>query len=114
MTESPGVFDHGLQPERTLMSWQRTTLALIVGIAAAVHFVAPSLGGRSAIFLGVTGIVLAIAAYAGAFRRYHQGTSELLASSTLGTISSWPLLLLALACVVGGLICVVFAAVVLL
>ncbi|SEB66525.1 protein of unknown function [Paramicrobacterium humi] len=110
---SPRVFDPGLQPERTLMSWQRTTLALMVGIAAAVHYVAPELGGPAAIFAGVTGIAVAVAAYAAAHRRYAKGTRELLATSTL-TVSAWPMLLLSLACFAGGLIAVVFAVVVLL
>lgn len=114
MTSPPALFDPGLQPERTLMSWQRTTLALMVGIAAAVHYIAPDLGGGAAIFLGVAGITVTIAAYAGAHRRYRTATRELLASSTLRTVSAWPLLLLTIACVAGALIAVVFALIVLL
>jgi uncharacterized membrane protein YidH (DUF202 family) len=114
VTESPRVFDPGLQPERTLMSWQRTTLALMAGIAAGVHYVASDLGGAPAIFAGVTAIALAIAAYAGAHRRYIQGTRELLEFSTLRTISAWPLLLLAVVCLSGGIIAVLFAVSVLL
>ena len=114
MTESSLIFDPGQQPERTLMSWQRTTLALMTGIAAAVHYVAPGLGGAPAIFGGVTVIALAIVAYPGAHKRYAQGTRELLESSALRTVSAWPLLLLAAACLAGGVIAVVFALFVLL
>jgi putative membrane protein len=114
VSDAPRVFDPGLQPERTLLSWQRTTLALMVGIAAAVHYVAPDLGGPVAVFAGIVGIALAIAAYAGAHRRYTRTARELLASATLRTVSAWPLLLLAVTCVLGGLIAVAFAVVVLL
>lgn len=96
------------------MSWQRTSLALMVGIAAAVHYVAPDLGGPPAVLAGVAGIAIVIIAYAGAHRRYSAATTELTRERTLTTVSAWPLLLLAVACAVGASIAIVFAAVVLL
>ena len=58
MTDRP--FDPGLQPERTLLSWRRTCLALAVASLVSVRFAAEILG-VAAIAFGVVGLVMAIA-----------------------------------------------------
>ena len=69
MTSSPGrPVDPGLQLERTLLAWKRTSLALGVAVAVAVRFAAESLG-PSVAALGAPGIGTALAAYLVAARR---------------------------------------------
>ncbi|WP_298990744.1 DUF202 domain-containing protein [uncultured Pseudokineococcus sp.] len=74
------LFDPGLQPERTLLAWRRTTLALAVGCAAVVRFVAPVLGPVVAV-VGLLGLVLCGAAYLGAAGQYHRVSRELVSDS---------------------------------
>jgi len=50
-TSSEGLWDSGLQPERTRLAWRRTTLAIAVGALVALR-VAPQV-------LGVAGLVAA-------------------------------------------------------
>lgn len=51
-----GVFDPGLQPERTDLAWRRTTLALAVGAVLALRVLPP--------VLGVWSLVAALAGFA--------------------------------------------------
>lgn len=51
----PVPFDPGLQPERTSLSWQRTTLALLVCSVAGARVLAPVLGGW-ALLVGLAGV----------------------------------------------------------
>jgi len=70
--------DPGLQPERTLLAWRRSCLALAVASAVIVRFAGESIGALSAI-LGIVGIAAAAAAYIVASRRYrtaHQSVAH--------------------------------------
>lgn len=64
-------YDPGLQPERTLLAWKRTCLALGVAVAVAVRFAAETLGPLVAV-VGAAGIGTALAAYLVAARRYRE------------------------------------------
>lgn len=88
------VFDSGLQPERTFLSWQRTVLALAVASAAGVRYVAET-AGLAAVLAGISGLVLAILAYIGAKLRYRRAHDELVRSGTLHSTSAWALAALA-------------------
>jgi len=83
-------FDPGLQPERTLLAWQRTVLALAVACAVAVRFTAPVIGVAAGI-AGIAGVGLAIAAYIGVRYRYRRAHTALQQSETLDTVGAWPL-----------------------
>jgi putative membrane protein len=90
-TDAAGrVFDAGLQPERTFLAWQRTVLALGVACAAGVRYVT-EVAGLAAVFAGVAGLGLAIAAYVGARLRYRRAHDELVRTGSLHSTSAWAL-----------------------
>lgn len=91
-----------------MMSWLRSTLALVVGITVTMHHVIPGLGVIPASLLGLAGTGLAVASYASAYSRLLR--SELPAATGPDSRSAVPFLLLALATVVGGLCAALFAA----
>ena len=71
-------FDPGLQPERTLLAWRRTCLALAVGCAVMVRFAGEAIGVWAAL-LGVVGVAASGVAYvraAGRYRRAHDGLAR--------------------------------------
>lgn len=68
MTAAP-LRDPGLQPERTLLAWRRTALALVVLSALATRYLAVDLGPIAGA-LGGVGILLSAAAVASAHLRY--------------------------------------------
>jgi uncharacterized membrane protein YidH (DUF202 family) len=74
-----GPYDPGLQPERTLLAWRRTCLALGLSAALAVRFAAETLGPAAAV-LGALGIGTALAAYLVSARRYRTAQAELRAA----------------------------------
>ena len=60
-----------LQPERTLLAWRRTSLAVAIAFAVAARLLFEFLGG-AAVVLGLVGIGLAIAGYRAASLRYRR------------------------------------------
>ncbi|MDZ8201045.1 DUF202 domain-containing protein [Microbacterium sp. SSW1-59] len=104
MTDRP--FDPGLQPERTLLSWRRTCLALAVASLVSVRFAAEVLGGAALAF-GVIGVVMAIAAYIAAGHRYRRAHRALSRAGELPTDGSALLLMLG-ALVTVGAACAVY------
>ena len=106
MSTADTVFDAGLQPERTLLAWQRTCLALAVGVAVGARLSLPALGAAS-IVLGVTGIALVALAWWGATHRYRRAHHDLTgANPALGQGGS-PMAALAVAAAtlaLGGLV----------
>lgn len=92
------VFDAGLQPERTLLAWHRTCLALAVSAAVATRLTVGTLGTAS-VALGLVGVVAAVAAGLVETRRYRHLSRQLVAGS-LHTAGGLPIALLALAAAV--------------
>ena len=80
VTDAP--FDAGLQPERTLLAWRRTSLALAVGAMITIRLGAPTLGFVAGI-IGIVSLGFAAAAYAMSTTRYRRVHLELTASHTL-------------------------------
>ena len=64
-------FDHGRQPERTDLAWQRTVLAVAVGSLVALRLLPPVLGTWGFV-LGATGLLAAAASWPLARRRSQQ------------------------------------------
>jgi uncharacterized membrane protein YidH (DUF202 family) len=63
--------DPGVQPERTLLAWRRTALALVVVAALATRYLAVELGVGAAAF-GAFGILLATIALVSAQLRFRR------------------------------------------
>lgn len=53
-----GLFDAGLQPERTDLAWRRTVLAVAVGALISLRLLPPVLGSWS-LAVGLLGLMLA-------------------------------------------------------
>lgn len=104
---SVGLFDEGLQPERTLLAWQRTLLAVAVGCAVAARLVAPHLG-VAGVVASLVGLALVVVASVAVRRRYRRINDSLRSTETLTMLSAWPLALLALATAVLGVVAVLF------
>lgn len=110
MTDEPSLggssadspFDPGLQPERTLLAWQRTLLATGVACALALRFTALHFGAL-AIVAGVTGLGLVLAGYFGARYRYRRAHKALHRNASLQELSAWPLAALAASTLMLGL-----------
>ena len=94
-------FDAGLQPERTLLAWRRTCLALGLGSVVAARFTAQEFGALGAL-LGAVGVLLATGAYVASSLRYRRAHDDLTTSARLST-DGVPLALLAATVVVVAL-----------
>lgn len=87
-------FDPGLQPERTYLAWQRTVLALAVGVAVGMRLTAPALGAVATV-TGLIGLALTLAAYVGVRFRYRRAHAALQRHAALPASGAWPLAALA-------------------
>jgi len=76
------LFDPGAQPERTMLAWQRTVLALAAASGLATRLTADELGAVGVVG-GLTGIGLSVAAYLAASRRYGRAHRSLAESGRL-------------------------------
>lgn len=72
-----GVFDVGLQPERTALAWRRTGLALLATSLVAARAL-PQLLGPWAALLGLAGVIAAAALLLAIHRRYRDHQRSLI------------------------------------
>jgi len=105
MSDSP--IDPGLQPERTLLAWRRTALALGVVSAVAARFTLEQLG-LFAVLGGATGVALSAVGYLGARKRYRRMHSSLSSNEPVLAGSSWPLFALAASVIFLGVAAMVY------
>jgi putative membrane protein len=80
MTESApaGLFDPGMQPERTALAWRRTAISMGAGALVALRIFAPAIGGW-AIVSAVLAFVIAVVVFAAAELRYRRNHRALVA-----------------------------------
>ncbi|WP_181062777.1 DUF202 domain-containing protein [Pseudoclavibacter sp. RFBG4] len=103
------VSDVGLQPERTLLAWQRTCLALAVAFAVALRLATPVLG-PAAIAACAGGLVLVASGWVGASHRYRRNHRDLVGSSGALSTSALPIMLLAVSSVLIATLGILFVA----
>lgn len=70
------VFDAGLQPERTLLAWRRSCLALALGLALAIRY-GRVLDPVASLWIGVPALAVVVLAYAATSLRYRAVTRAL-------------------------------------
>lgn len=95
-------FDEGLQPERTALSWQRTTLAFAVGFLLAARLFANVLGPASYLFVAV-GLVVMAGLFVLGYRRYRAAHRILVTAETAHVRLPGAMPLFAVAAAVFGL-----------
>ena len=78
MTE-PGLFDPGMQPERTALAWRRTALSMAAGSLVALRIFAPSLGPW-AVAPAVVAFAIAVVVFAASELRYRRNHRALTAN----------------------------------
>ncbi|MFD2028129.1 DUF202 domain-containing protein [Promicromonospora aerolata] len=82
MSQDHGIYDPGLQTERTLLAWRRTCLAFGVASLVAMRFTVEA-AGVLAVFAGVIGSGLAVAAYVAAAVGYRRANTALHSTGSL-------------------------------
>ena len=103
MTEEHGVYDPGLQTERTLLAWRRTCLAFGVASLVGMRFTVET-AGVIAVFAGVIGAGLAVAAYVAAALGYRRANRALHDTGSLDHGAA-PIALATAAALVLGIAC---------
>lgn len=103
MSREHGVYDPGLQTERTLLAWRRTCLAFGVASLVAMRFTVEA-AGVIAVFAGVIGAGLAVAAYVAAALGYRRANRALHATGSLDHGAA-PIALATAAALVLGIAC---------
>ena len=93
MSGADAPFDPGLQPERTSLSWQRTTLALGVAFLVTARLLAHE-SSPLALAIGGVGIAITIAILSVGHRRYVTAHTALTgaAGEQARFHTAWPLL----------------------
>ncbi|WP_275005335.1 DUF202 domain-containing protein [Promicromonospora iranensis] len=102
-TDEESVYDPGLQTERTLLAWRRTCLAFGVASLIAMRFTVET-AGVLAVFAGVTGAGLAVAAYVAAAIGYRRANTALRTTGSLDHGAA-PIALATAAALVLGVAC---------
>ena len=82
---SEGVWDRGLQPERTALAWRRTSLAMAVAAVGAGRLAAPAIGAVAIALAGI-GLIQAVVVSVLAHRRYGFTHRSLLATADLNGV----------------------------
>lgn len=82
--QEPQIFDAGMQPERTALSWRRTALSMAAGSVVAVR-VFPDLFGAWTLIPTTLAVVLAAIVFVSAQVRYRRNHRALLESRRAGT-----------------------------
>lgn len=98
--------DHGLQRERTLLAWQRTALSLGLVCAASIKVLTRH-GGTPVLVLGSIGLILAVATYVAATRRYRRNRGHPISDGHLDP-SGPPAFTLSLSVAALGMACVIY------
>jgi uncharacterized membrane protein YidH (DUF202 family) len=101
--DDDGVYDPGLQTERTLLAWRRTCLAFGVASLVAMRFTVEA-AGVLAVFAGVAGAGLAVAAYVAATIGYRRANAALHSTGSLDH-GATPIALATAAALVLGIAC---------
>ncbi|AJT43004.1 hypothetical protein UM93_08985 [Psychromicrobium lacuslunae] len=104
-----GVFDPGLQAERTALAWQRTALGLAAGSVGLGRLLLPVFG-TSSYLITAAGIALCLWLWVHAEQRY-RAVNRALLSKPQGALPSFALLALLCAglCLLCGLAALFFA-----
>jgi uncharacterized membrane protein YidH (DUF202 family) len=106
VSQEEGVYDPGLQTERTLLAWRRTCLAFGVASLVAMRFtVEPA--GVLAVFAGIVGAGLAVAAYVAAAIGYRRANTALRRTGSLDRGGA-PMVLATAAALVLGAACAAY------
>lgn len=63
------LFDPGMQPERTALSWRRTSLAIAVGGIVLARLLSPKLGAAG-VMIGVIAALIGMVLYLASIVRY--------------------------------------------
>jgi len=82
MSDVERVFDAGLQPERTILAWQRTVLALGIGVLVGTRLLLPMLGTLSYGLLAA-GLAVVLGMFVAIRRRYERMHAHLTQESRL-------------------------------